>query len=291
LPAFEDLRVYSSDGPVPITSPVTIEHLLTHTSGLTYGYFGDTPVDSMYLRVFEQRDDFFAEDLQDLLDDIAELPLLGQPGSIWNYGLSTDVMGRVIEIVSKRSLEEFLKERLFNPLGMNDTDFWVPPSKSSRFVTAYTTTQDSSLAVADVVLCGSYNDRPQLLSGGGGLVSTASDYIRFAQMLLDGGKLDGHEYLSSETVNLMTSNRLPDELVNIYPGLGFGLGFSVLMDADATPVPDNNGVYRWGGYAATYFWIDPVEELIGLAMTQLAPNTHPELGSEFQTLVYEALSH
>ncbi|UCG86889.1 MAG: beta-lactamase family protein [Gemmatimonadota bacterium] len=292
LPALEDLRVYSSDGPVPLTSAITIEDLLKHTSGFTYGPFGETPVDTLYRRA-----DVFSGDLQNLVEEVGELPLLGQPGSIWNYGVSTDVLGRVVEVVSGQPLDEFLKLRVFAPLGMQDTDFFVPPEKSSRFTTVYSTAADSSLVEGDASICGSYSARPPLLLGGGGLVSTAHDYIRFAQMLLNGGELDGHQLLSPETVDLMSTNRLPDELVPIrigewvVSGYGFGLGFSVLTDADATPVPDNNGVFRWLGYAATYFWIDPAEELIGLAMTQLAPNTHPELEAEFQTLVYEALEN
>jgi len=172
---------------------------------------------------------------------------------------------------------------------MSDTDFWVPPDKGSRFVTVYTTTEDGALAVGDGSVCGSFDERPPLLSGGGGLVSTASDYVRFSQMLLNGGALDGHELLRPETVRLMSTNRLPDTLVPIYAGYGFGLGFSVLVDANATAEPDNNGVFRWGGYAGTHFWIDPEEELIGIALTQLAPDAHPEIGTEFQTLVYAAI--
>lgn len=290
LPSLSELRVYTNDGLVPLTRPVTIEHLLSHTSGLTYGWLG-TPVDSMYVQ-----EDVFSGDLQNLVEKVGGLPLLDQPGSIWSYGVSTDVLGRVVEVVSGLPLDEFLNLRVFTPLGMKDTEFYVPPEKSDRFTTAYATAADGSLAVTDVP-CGSYGARPQLLLGGAGLVSTAPDYLRFAQMMLNGGKFDGHRLLSAETVDMMRTNRLPAELVPIgvggfeMPGYGFGLGFSVLTDADATPVPDNDGIYWWGGYASTLFWIDPEEELIGIMMSQLAPGTHPELNSEFQTLVYEALEN
>jgi CubicO group peptidase (beta-lactamase class C family) len=290
LPALGNLQVYSDDGPVPITSPVTVEHLLKHTSGFTYGFFGETPVDSMYRRV-----DIFSDDLENLVEELAGLPLMGQPGSLWHYGVSTDVLGRVIEVASGLPLDDFLNQRVFTPLGMDDTDFFVPPEKTARFTTVYATGADGSLDETESSICGSYDARPELLSGGGGLVSTPSDYLRFAQMLLNGGRFDDRQLLSEETVDLMRTNGLPEDLIPIaggeMPGYGFGLGFGVLTDADATPVPDNAGVYMWGGYAATYFWIDPVEELIGIVMSQLAPNTQPELQRDFQTLVYEALEN
>ena len=209
LPSLSELRVYTSDGLIPLTRPVTIEHLLSHTSGLTYGWLG-TPVDSMYVQ-----EDVFSGDLQNLVEKVGGLPLLDQPGSIWSYGVSTDVLGRVIEVVSGLPLDEFLNLRVFTPLGMKDTEFHVPPEKSDRFTTAYATAADGSLAVTDVSRCGSYGARPQLLLGGAGLVSTAPDYLRFAQMMLNGGKFDGHRLLSAETVDMMRTNRLPAELVPI----------------------------------------------------------------------------
>ena len=291
LPALERLQVYTNDGLVPPSSPVTIEDLLGHTSGLTYGLFGETPVDSLY-----RREDVFSGDLQNLIDEVSGLPLVGQPGSIWNYGVSTDVLGRVIEIVSGQPLDEFLNERVFDPLGMKDTDFYVPPEKSSRLASVYVATADGTLERLETSLCGN-RARPQLLSGGGGLLSTAPDYVRFAQMLLNGGEWDGIRVLRPETVELMRTNRLPEDLIPIRigavfeaPGYGFGLGFSVLTDAGVTPIPDTDGVFRWAGYASTYFWIDPEEQLIGIVMTQLEPPIHPELETEFQTLVYEAIS-
>lgn len=292
LPVLERLQVYTSDGVVPPTSSVTIEDLLGHTSGLTYGLFGGTPVDSLY-----RSEDVFSGDLENLVEEVSGLPLLGHPGSLWNYGVSTDVLGRVIEVVSGQPLNEFLNDRVLEPLGMTDTDFYVPMEKSQRLASVYRTGADGSLERLEISTC-SDGDIPQLLSGGGGLLSTASDYIRFSQMLLNGGELDGTRLLRPETVELMRTNRLPEDLVPIgfgpgvdIPGYGFGLGFSVLTDADVTPVPDTDGVFRWMGYASTYFWIDPEEELIGLVMTQLEPGAlDPEFATEFQTLVYEAIS-
>ncbi len=291
LPDLARLQVYTSAGVVPPTSPVTIEDLLGHTSGLTYGLFGETPVDSLY-----RSEDVFSGDLENLVEEVSGLPLLGHPGSLWNYGVSTDILGRVIEVVSGQPLDEFLKDRVLEPLGMTDTDFYVPPEKSPRLASVYVTAADGSLERLEISSCRN-GDMPQLLSGGAGLLSTASDYVRFSQMLLNGGELDGTRLLRPETVELMRTNRLPEELIPIRiganfeaPGYGFGLGFSVLTDADITPVPDTDGVFRWLGAASTYFWIDPGEELIGLVMTQLAPGIHPELETEFQTLVYEAIS-
>ncbi len=290
LPALERVQVYTNDGLVPPSSPVTIEDLLGHTSGLTYGTFGETPVDSLY-----RREDVFSGDLQNLVDEVSGLPLLGQPGSIWNYGVSTDVLGRVIEVVSGQPFDEFLNERVFDPLGMEDTDFYVPSEKSPRLANVYVTAADGTLERLERSFC-SNEAKPQLLSGGGGLLSTAPDYLRFAQMLLNGGEWEGSRLLRPETVELMRTNRLSKDLIPlrigpfVLPGYGFGLGFGVLTDSEATPTPDSNGIFRWAGYASTYFWIDPEEQLIGIVMAQLEPPIHPELEAEFQTLVYGAIS-
>jgi CubicO group peptidase (beta-lactamase class C family) len=178
LPAFERLEVHTSDGLVPLDSPVTIADLLAHTSGLTYGQFGDTPVDALY-----RREDVFSGDLQNLVDEVSGLPLVGQPGSIWNYGVSTDVLGRVIEVVSGQPLDEFLKERVFDPLEMEDTDFYVPPEKSNRVVSVYVPKPDGALERLERSAC-SNEAKPQLLSGGGGLLSTAPRAARRANSSL-----------------------------------------------------------------------------------------------------------
>ncbi len=292
LPVLGGLQVYTSDGVVPPNSPVTIADLLGHTSGLTYGLFGETPVDSLY-----RTENVLSGDLENLVEEVSGLPLLGHPGSLWNYSVSTDVLARLIEVVSGQRFDEFLKDRVLEPLGMKDTDFYVPAEKAQRLASAYGAGADGSLERLEASLC-SNGEMPLLLSGGGGLLSTAADYMRFSQMMLNGGELDGIRILRPETVDLMRTNRLSADLIPIgigplgdMPGYGFGLGFSVLTDADATPVPDTDGVIRWLGYASTYFWIDPEEELIGLLMTQFEPGSwDPAFETEFQTLVYEAIS-
>ena len=292
LPAFADVDVYSEGELVSPRQPITIADLLGHTSGLTYGLFGQTHVDSLYREA-----NVFSGDLANLVEEVARLPLLDHPGSLWNYSVSTDVLGRLVEVVGRQPFDEFLRARVFTPLGMTDTDFVVPPEKTTRFATGYAAARNGRLRMVDSPVEGTYNTKPLLLSGGGGLVSTAADYVRFAQMLLNGGELDGARLLGPETVELMRTNRLAEELIPISigtwkaDGYGFGLGFSVLVDDDATPVPDNDGVFRWWGIGSTYFWIDPEAELVGLVMTQLRPPTLPMLESEFQTLVYNALEN
>ena len=292
IPAFADVTVLNDAGErVEPARPMTVEHLLTHTSGLTYGFFGDSPVDRIY-----NQSGFFtqADGLDDFAQRVAALPLLASPGDRWNYGVSTDILGRVVEVASGQSFDAFLQERIFDPLDMTDTSFVVPSEKRNRF-TAHYARSDGTLQMIDSPIDGQYTEPPRWLSGGGGLASTASDYIRFAQMLLQDGELDGVRILTPETVRTMRSNRLPDALVPIQlgtflsPGYGFGLGFAVVVDADASPEPDNDGVFRWAGAANTFFWIDPAAELIGMVWTQFNPFAAYDLEREFQTLVYEAL--
>ena len=292
LPAFADVEVYAEGELVSPRRPITVADLLGHTSGLTYGLFGRTQVDSLYREA-----NVFSGDLANLVEEVAGLPLLGHPGSRWNYSVSTDVLGGLVEVVGGQPFDEFLRARIFTPLGMTDTDFVVPPEKTARFTTSYAATRNGALRVVDSPVEGAYNTKPVLLLGGSGLVSTAADYVRFAQMLLNGGELDGARILRPETVELMRTNRLAEDLIPISiatwraDGYGFGLGFSVLVDDEATPGPDNDGVFRWWGIGSTYFWIDPEAELVGLLLTQLNPPTLPMLESEFQTLVYNALEN
>ena len=292
IPEFGDVMVLTdAEERVAPDRPVSIEHLLTHTSGLTYGFFGDSPVDRAY-----RESDFFtsAAGLDDFARQAAALPLLASPGERWNYSISTDILGRVVEVASGQSLDAFFRARITEPLGMDDTAFVVPAGKRDRF-TGHYVRQDGALQLVDSPADGEYTRTPGWLSGGGGLTSTASDYIRFAQMLLQDGSLGDVRILAPETVQAMRMNRLPDALVPIElagylsPGYGFGLGFAVVVDADASPEPDNDGVFRWAGAANTFFWIDPAAELIGMVWIQLNPFAAYDLEREFQTLVYEAL--
>ena len=292
IPEFGDVMVLTDAGErLAPDRPITIENLLTHTSGLTYGFFGDSPVDRAY-----RESDFFtsAAGLDDFARQAAALPLLAGPGERWNYSISTDILGRVVEVASGQSLDAFFRARITGPLGMDDTAFVVPAGKRDRF-TGHYAVQDGALQLVDSPADGEYTRTPAWLSGGGGLTSTASDYIRFAQMLLQDGRLGETQIVAPETVQMMRMNRLPEALAPIQlgaylsPGYGFGLGFAVVMDADSSPEPDNDGVFRWAGAANTFFWIDPAEELIGMVWIQLNPFAAYDLEREFQTLVYEAL--
>jgi len=289
IPEFANVTVLTDSGEHAAPArPITVEHLLTHTSGLTYGFRGDTPVDRLY------RESGFlsaANGLDDFVARLAELPLLATPGSRWNYSVSTDVLGRVVEIASGQPFDVFVTERILTPLQMDDTGFWVPPEKRSRFMANYGLV-DGNLVSSDSPNDGTFTRPPGWLSGGHGLVSTASDYIRFAQMLLNGGHLADVEILQPETVQIMTTNRLPESLVPIdigAPAFGFGLGVAVLVEEDETPQPDNDGSYFWAGTATTHFWIDPEADLIAMVWTQFQPVGLYAIHSEFRSLVYEAL--
>ena len=292
VPEFAGVQVLTAGGArAAADGPITVEHLLTHTSGLAYGFFGDSAVDRLYS---EANPLDRADGLADFARRVAELPLVASPGTRWNYSVSTDVLGRVVEVASGQAFDAFLAARILEPLGMDDTAFQVPPGKRGRFMANYER-RGGRLVVADSPVDGRYTRPPAFPSGGGGLTSTASDYLRFAQMLLEGGSLDGVRILAPETVAQMRANRLPDALVPIElgtflsPGYGFGLGFAVLVDAGASPEPDHDGVFRWAGAANTFFWIDPEAELVGMVWTQFWPFTAYGLEREFQTLVYAAI--
>jgi CubicO group peptidase (beta-lactamase class C family) len=292
IPGFADVTVLNEAGErVRPARAMTVRHLLTHTSGLTYGFFGDTEVDRLY-----RRSAFFtsARGLDDLTAQLAELPLLAHPGSRWTYSVSTDVLGRVIEVASGQPFDEFVRERILDPLGMDDTAFSVPRDKRERFTTSYRVF-GNRLELADSPEDGAFTRAPGWVSGGGGLVSTASDYVRFAQMLLNGGQLDEVRVLGPESVLAITSNQLPDALIPIDlgsllpPAYGFGLGVAVLVHEDVTPEPDHAGSYFWGGAANTFFWVDPEAELVAMVWTQVEPFGVYPIESEFRALVYAAL--
>ena len=266
IPGFADVKVYQDNGNHRTPDrPMLIRHLLTHTSGLSYGYFGTSAVDSMYNADLNGPATLGGYDLERRVEILASLPMVDDPGDRWNYSLSTDLLGHVVEVVSGQTLDRFFQERIFDPLGMRDTGFQVPADRQDRFTAMYSRGPEG-LTMGDSPTEGSYTRTPSWLSGGGGLVSTAGDYLRFCLMLMGGGALDGVRVLESETVRLMTRNHLADDLLPVmgFPGMGFGLGFAV-------PAGEENGTYWWSGVANTYFWIDPAEEIVAFAWTQLQP--------------------
>ena len=304
IPSFRDPRVYVG-GPdlkpvtVPATEPIRLWHLLTHTAGLTYGFHRVHPVDAM-MRQGGYEWSLPEVDLATAVDAFAQFPLVFQPGAEWNYSVATDVLGRVVEVVSGMSLDAFFRERIFAPLGMDETAFWVGDEDAGRLAALYTADPATRQAVREDRMGAAARRAPDCLSGGGGLVSTASDYHRFTQMLLRGGELDGVRLLGTRTVRFMTSNHLPGGVdleafgrplfaETTFNGIGFGLGFSVVDDPVANRVPSSKGEFAWGGAASTAFWVDPAERLTALFFTQLLPSsTHP-IRSQLRQLVYQAL--
>ncbi|MFB6247038.1 MAG: serine hydrolase domain-containing protein [Salinibacter sp.] len=288
LSAFEGVQVYDTTATgaptrVPPRRPMTIQDLMRHTSGLTYGVFGDTPVDSMYRAA-----DLLGGDrtLAATVDTLATLPLLHQPGTRWHYSVSTDVLGRLVEVVSGQSLDTFLRTRILGPLGMDDTTFEVPTGEMDRFATSYARGKNGGLVVRDRKRDSEFAAPVTFLSGGGGLVSTMDDYLRFARMLLNGGAVDGTRLLSPKTVALMTQNHLDG---TFEPGWGFGLGVQVATDLPAASTLGSEGMYGWSGLASTYFFVDPKEKLIGMVWTQFVPNSRHPIGEQFRVGVYQSI--
>lgn len=306
IPSFGDVRVYRSGSalnPVtePATEPVRIWHLLTHTSGLTYGFHHATPVDAMYRAGGFEWGSPPGADLAACCDRWAGFPLLFQPGAEWNYGVSTDVLGRLVEVVSGMPLDRFFSERIFGPLGMSDTGFWVDGADAERLAALYTPGRPGRPAVRIDQMGAAALARPDCLSGGGGLVGTAADYHRFCQMLLRGGELDGTRLLGTRTVRYMTRNHLPGNVdleqygrplfaETTYDGVGFGLGFSVVMDPVKNKVLSSAGEFAWGGAASTAFWVDPAEELTAVFLTQLLPSSSYPIRPQLKQLVYQSIT-
>jgi CubicO group peptidase (beta-lactamase class C family) len=280
IPEFRDLKVFvGTTGTgyelADLEREITIWHLLTHTAGLAYGINAtDTPVEDMYRAagfldpVWQLR-----QSLPDMVQTLAELPLAHQPGGDWRYSMANDVIGYLVGVISGTPFKAFLAERVFEPLGMDDTGFFVPEEKLGRLAALYSAPGEGGISLLDAAATSPYSKPGNPPSGGGGLVSTAPDYLRFAQMLLNGGELDGVRLLTRETVQMMTTNRLPDDLVPIriddpWPGMGYGLGFGVVVDAAQTGASWSEGTFQWLGGGGTCFWVDPREELIGLIMHQ-----------------------
>jgi CubicO group peptidase (beta-lactamase class C family) len=304
IPAFGELAVYR-DGPAsgprtePASRPMLLWHLLTHTAGLTYGFHHAHPVDAMYRAAGFEWVPPEGRDLAECCEDWASLPLLFEPGSEWNYSVASDVLGRVVEVVSGQPLDRFFDERIFGPLGMDDTGFWVEGGAAGDLAALYAAGPQGR-PVRDDQLGGRALRRPACLDGGGGLVSTAADYHRFTQALLGGGELDGTRLLGRRTLAYMTRNHLPGgaDLESFgrrlfaettFDGVGYGLGFAVLLDPVANKVLSSADEFAWGGAASTFFWVDPAEQLTAIFMTQLVPSSTFPLRSELRQLVYQAL--
>ncbi len=304
IPSVADARVYrtgSSFQPVtdPLIEPIRMWHLLTHTSGLTYGFHHQHVTDAIYRSAGFEWGPPPDMDLEAACDAWAALPLAFQPGTEWLYGVSTDVLGRVVEVISGQTLAEFFAERIFGPLGMTDTGFSVPDDRADRVARLYSPHPKTGRAVTSP-LENSPTEVPAMLSGGGGLWGTAADYLRFAHTLLGRGELDGARILGSRTVDYMTRNHLPGgaDLETFgrplfaetsYDGVGFGLGFSVQMDPAAYRVLCSPNEFAWGGAASTAFWCDPHEGIAVVFLTQLLPSsTHP-IRTQLKQLVYQAL--
>lgn len=306
IPAFADLRVFATGDAKAYRTRrparrMQVRDLLTHTSGLTYGFMHQHAVDRLYRHAGIGGERERGETLEQFVDGLARIPLLFSPGERWNYSVSTDVCGRLVEIVSGQRLDDFFRTRIFEPLGMQDTGFTIDETKLPRLSSCYERLPGGSgLRKQDDAAASSYFGPCSFHSGGGGLLSTASDYFRFCQMLLNGGVLDGARLLSPTTVAFMTRNQLPgnrtlaemgDSLFSEAraDGSGFGLGFSVLIDQIRAMSPVSEGAYSWGGLASTFFWIDPAQELVVVFMTQLMPSSSYPVRSELQTLVYAAI--
>jgi len=281
IPDLKGLKVGVEKGDgldiVPALREPTVHDLMRHTSGFTYGVFGKSMVKELYTKNGVDSSDHTNADL---VKKLAQVPLMYQPGTTWEYGRSTDVLGHVIEKVSGQPLDAFLQQRILGPLGMKDTAFYVPPEKQSRLAEPF---------AADPKML-EVREKPKYLAGGQGLVSTAADYLRFAQMLLNGGELDGARLLSKKTIDYMTSDHLAGIRGGPAPGYGFGLGFAVRLADGQASTPGSTGDYNWAGFGGTYFWVDPKERLVAVWMMQSTPQRNYYRGL-YRNLVYGAMTH
>ena len=302
IPSFADTRVFAggdadSFTTEPLVRPVTVHDLMIHTSGLTYGFQHEHAVDALYRK---RRIEFNANigPLASVVEAAAAQPLVFQPGTRWNYSVSTDVLGRLVEIWSGVPLDTFFDERILRPLDMRDTGFHVPEGQGDRLASSYVQTDDGGLALVDPAGESRFLKPAITLSGGGGLVSTAADYLRFVRMLRGHGTLEGARILGRKSVELMTTNHLPGDLADMgrprfaempFAGIGFGLGVSVLLDPAKARILGSPGEYAWGGMASTAFWADPAEDMIVLLLTQLMPSSAYPIRRELRVLTYQAL--
>ncbi|WND02643.1 serine hydrolase domain-containing protein [Temperatibacter marinus] len=290
IPEFKNLKVYAGqndDGSmktVDMEREMTVRDLLTHTAGLSYGWFSETPVDMLY-----RSSELLAPHLstKEFISRLSKIPLLVQPGSRWIYSVSVDVQGYLIEVLSGMPLDQYLREKIFNPLGMKDTGFHVPEANLDRFVEVYTLDKDKGLIPLPAGTIQDFTKKPAFHSGGGGLVSTTFDYLAFAKMILNKGSHKGKKLLSPETVDLMGQNHLPKGVyANPEKTMGFGLGLAVLEGLPADGSKGSNGELNWGGMANTVFWIDPQEDLIAIFMTNMLPFGLLPFREEFKARIY-----
>jgi CubicO group peptidase (beta-lactamase class C family) len=305
LPEFAEVRVFRQGTNLravtdPLLEPIRVWHLLTHTAGLTYGFHQAHPVDAMYRSAGFEWGAPQGPDLARCCELWAGLPLVHQPGAEWNYSVATDVLGRLVEVVSGMPLDRFLAERILGPLDMRDTGFAVPAAAAGRLAALYGPHPRTGRATRSDAMGAEALEPPTFLSGGGGLVSTAADYLRFARLVLGEGELDGVRLLGPRTVRLMAANHLPGGAdleafgrplfsETTFDGVGFGLGFSVVLDPVAGKVPASPGELAWGGAASTAFWVDPRERITALFFTQLLPSSTYPLRSQLRQLVMQAL--
>lgn len=303
IPSFSDARVFASGNADQYQTrepgrEISVHDLLTHMSGLTYDFHMANFVDEIY-----RKNGFnwgAPGNLEETCEALASLPLLFDPGTEWNYSYSTDVLGRVVEVVSGQSLDEYLAQHVLGPLGMSETSFMVREDQADRFAANYRPASDLSATLLDDPVSSAYLKPPKILSGGGGLVSTLGDYHRFTQALRNGGELEGNRVIGRKTLEFMATNHLPGGVdltafgralfsEAAFDGVGFGLGFSVVIDPAKAQVLSQKGEFAWGGAASTAFWVDPVEDITVVFLTQLLPSsTHP-LRPELKALVYQAL--
>ncbi|HWG21425.1 MAG TPA: serine hydrolase domain-containing protein [Terracidiphilus sp.] len=303
IPQFAHLKVFNgvdAVGKMILVDPdhaPTMHELMSHTAGFTYGFFGNTPVDKMVrdAQVFQ------GKNLQEMIDKLAKIPLLYQPGKGWTYSLSMDIEGYIVEKLSGQSLPDFMRDRIYAPLGMKDAGFYVPAEKRSRFATNYWWDPDTNTVSAKprgFVSPHEYEEPPVEPSGGGGMVSTIEDYYRFARMLANGGELEGKRLLSPATVKLMTTNHVPVPLLTqgfgiglqqIRPGFGYGYNCAVEYDPEEANLPDGKGTFLWDGAAGTWFWVDPTNDIVFVGMIQRMNGGSPNLQYLSRSIVYGAL--
>ena len=285
----------------PCDRPMTVHDLLTHQSGLTYGFLHQSNVDHAYRKLGIGNLGRYPGSLADMCEKLARVPLEFSPGTAWNYSVATDVCGHLVELISGEPFDEYLRRHVFEPLGMEDTGFSVPPEKAERLAACYERGPDKKLRLLDDPATSPYLEKPAFLSGGGGLVSTAADYLRFCRMLHGRGELEGARILGRKTLELMTRNHLPDGQdlqeramggfsETPYAGVGFGLGFSVEIDCAKSALVGSEGEFAWGGAASTAFWIDPSEELIVIFLTQFMPSRTFNFRGQLKSIVYGAIA-